>query len=217
MAVYKKGNYLGEKLLIDGPAGKLQVQCSYPEHFLQAHPLAVISHPHPLYGGNMSNKVVYNIARACNDLGYAAVRYNFRGVDQSQGNFDHGKGETDDLSAVVQFYRQRHPQSAIVLAGFSFGAYITAKAQSVLSPGGLILAAPPVSMYDFKHIIISDIPWMVLQGGNDEIVDAAQVAAWVEEQGNLSGYYYRQQADHFFHGEMDWLRGVITSSWMAAS
>jgi alpha/beta superfamily hydrolase len=226
MAVYKKGDYIGEKLLIDGPAGKLQIQTSYPQDFSPEQPMVIISHPHPLYGGNMTSKVVYNVARAFNEMGYAAIRYNFRGVAQSEGEFDSGIGETKDLLTVVQFFAQRHPESSITLAGFSFGAYITVRAIStsaqlelsptispILSLSAMLLVAPPVSMYDFSDLAIANIPWMVIQGGKDEIVDPQQVAAWAAKQLYKPQFHYLQDADHFFHGEMDWLREVITTNW----
>ena len=211
--VFKKGSYRGEKLLIDGPAGKLQVQTSYPQNFSPGQPLAVISHPHPVYGGNMTNKVVYNIARAFNEMGYAVIRYNFRGVEQSEGQYDNGIGELEDLEAVTQFFTRRHPDSLITLAGFSFGAYITARAEAVLSPAGVLLVAPPVSMYDFNALTIGAKTWIVIQGGQDEIVDPQQVSLWVENQEPAPDYFYLDHADHFFHGEMEWLRDVITSHW----
>lgn len=230
MAAYKKGNYMGEKLLIDGPAGKLQIQTSYPQDFSSAQPIVVISHPHPVYGGNMNNKVVYHIARAFNQMGYAAIRYNFRGVEQSEGEFDQAKGELEDLATVVQFFTQRHPESSLALAGFSFGAYITARAIATnalsagpsstslpLSPSAVLLVAPPVSLYDFSDLVIDRLPWMVIQGGEDDIVDPQQVDSWVAKQHHPPQYHCLPDADHFFQGKMDGLRGVIKSYWKSAT
>lgn len=201
------------KLLLDGPAGVIEAQITYPKDYQQGAPVAVICHPHPLYGGSMSNKVVFMISRSFIDMGVATLRFNFRGVGKSQGSFDEGRGESGDLQMVVDWFRQRHPDSPVWLAGFSFGAYVTARACEAIVPERLLLVAPPVTMFDFASIPDIRVPYMVVQGGKDEIINPEAVGEWVVAQPQRPVYHWMADASHFFHGRLTGLRSAILGSW----
>ncbi|WP_447729327.1 alpha/beta hydrolase [Pseudoxanthomonas suwonensis] len=130
-------------LLLPGPAGALEVAVDLPEP-ADARPLvAVVCHPLPTEGGTMHNKVVTMVARALRELGATTVRFNFRGTGDSEGEFDHGVGEREDLRAVVEWVRATHPGHALWLAGFSFGSFVTLSSAAELQPDALVSIAPP--------------------------------------------------------------------------
>ena len=121
---------------IEGPVGRVQTLVDEPE---VVRGLALVAHPHPLFGGNNANKVVYTLAHCLRDLGYLALRPNFRGVGRSDGTYDHGRGETDDLLAVLDHAARRWGDAGplpVVLAGFSFGAFVQTKVTRRLSEAG---------------------------------------------------------------------------------
>jgi len=205
--------YIGRELLLEGAAGQIEALSAYPEGFQTGDPIAVICHPHPLYGGSMSNKVVHMIAASFKQLGVATLRFNFRGVGRSEGNFDQGLGEADDLQALAAWFRERHPDSPLWLAGFSFGAYVVTRACRVVEPERLLLVAPPVTMFDFDSLPPIEVPYMVVQGGDDEIIQAEAVGAWVVAQRNRPVYHWMADTGHFFHGRLNHLRDTIVRSW----
>lgn len=140
----------GERFLIPGPNGVLEAMLDVPKEPCSADaPIAVVCHPHPLHGGTLTNKVAHTVAKAFAELGVTTLRFNFRGVGESQGEFDHGVGEVDDLQAAVQWMRARHPNARLWLAGFSFGAFVALSGQPQMNAARLLLVAPPVAMFDF--------------------------------------------------------------------
>src|SRR5690606_27036375 len=133
-----------------GPAGALELHVDLPEDDVAALPLvAIICHPLPTEGGTMHNKVVTMAARALRELGATTVRFNFRGTGESEGTFDEGRGEVDDLRAVAAWVREQRPGDAVWLAGFSFGAYVSLRAAASLKPDLLVSIAPPAGRWDF--------------------------------------------------------------------
>lgn len=206
----------GEELLIPGPAGDIEVLTSCPECYFERNPIAVICHPHPLYGGSMRNKVVHVLAESFNSLGLRSVTFNFRGVEKSAGRYDRGVGETDDLAAVVNYYRRRYPQAPIWLAGFSFGAYVALRGHRRLGAERLLLVAPPVTLFDFEALPEVEIPWMVIQGGQDEVIAPAAVSRWLHGLEKRPLLRWMADADHFFHGRINRIRDAITSLWADA-
>ena len=141
-----------QSLLLDGPAGALEVVVDFPEP-AEARPLvAVVCHPLPTEGGTMHNKVVTMVARALRELGATTVRFNFRGTGASAGEFDDGRGEREDLRAVVDWVQDARPGDRLWLAGFSFGAFVSLKAAATLQPEALISIAPPAGRWDFDGI-----------------------------------------------------------------
>ena len=168
----------------------------------------------------MHNKVVTMAARALRESGATTLRFNFRGVGHSAGTFDEGNGESDDLRAVVAWARQEHPASQLWLAGFSFGAYVALRNAAELQPGLLLSIAPPVGRsWDFDSIPHPNCPWIVIQGEDDEVVDAAAVKAWVETLSPPPEFVSMPGTSHFFHRKLMDLRGAIKSSvhpWLPA-
>lgn len=202
-----------EPFLIPGPAGVLEALVQQPESFQAGNPVAVVCHPHPLHGGTMLNKVVHIIARTFNSMGVTALRFNFRGVGCSRGRYDEGRGEQQDLAAAVAWLRQRYPESPLWLAGFSFGSYVAYQSLEALQPDRLLMVAPPVGRFEFaepKHI---EIPWLVLQGGQDDVVSPQAVSDWVHQHATRPRYEWMADADHFFHGRLNRIKQVIISAW----
>ncbi|MCC8363100.1 alpha/beta fold hydrolase [Lysobacter sp. A6] len=212
---------------IDGPAGRIEAACDDAEPASDTQPgdagapgadadagsakiVAVICHPLSTEGGSMHNKVVTMAARALRESGANTVRFNFRSVGQSAGEFDEGRGEADDLRAVVAWVRNKFPDATLWLGGFSFGAYISYKLASELKPGLLLSIAPPVGRsWDFEDIAHPNCPWLVIQGAEDEIVDAEAVKAWVDTLKPPPEFVLMPETSHFFHRKLMDLRGAI--------
>ena len=207
---------IGEELLIAGPAGAIEVLTAGPARFDPQLPIAIICHPHPLYGGSLSNKVVHILAETFNAMGLLSVSFNFRGVGRSEGRFDNGIGETADLMAVVDWFRGRYPEAPLWLAGFSFGSFVAARAHRQVQAERLLLVAPPVKLFDFGQLPEVQRPWMVIQGGRDEITEPQAVSAWVHSRRCRPDYRWMADADHFFHGRMNRLRDTVAGAWSDA-
>ncbi|WP_130415862.1 alpha/beta hydrolase [Fluviicoccus keumensis] len=192
-----------------GPAGPLETRLTLPPKPEKGQ-VAVICHPHPLYGGTMDNKVVSTLARACLERGLPVVTFNFRGVGASAGVHDHGVGEVGDCLAVIDWAAQQTGADQVVLAGFSFGSYIAAAASSRLPPGQvlrqLMLIAPPVHHYPFTSLALPP-ETLVVQGEADEVVPPEAVFVWAEQAGlpvvRLPG------CSHFFHGRLTELKQIV--------
>ncbi|KGQ18383.1 Alpha/beta family hydrolase [Lysobacter dokdonensis DS-58] len=199
---------------IDGPAGPIEAACDDPEPGVTALPIvAVVCHPLPTEGGTMHNKVVTMTARALRECGATTIRFNFRGTGQSDGTFDEGRGEADDLRTVVAWARAKYPSHTLWLAGFSFGAYVSYKCAHALQPGLLLSIAPPVGRsWDFAQIPHPNCPWIVIQGEDDEIVDAQAVQAWVATLKPAPEFVSMPETSHFFHRKLMDLRGAIKSA-----
>ncbi len=198
---------VGETVWIPGPAGPLEGLTACPERESQGV-VAVILHPHPLYGGSLQNKVVHYLSRICNRLGIPSLRFNFRGVGRSCGHYDQGRGEVADCLAVMDWVEQRRPGFPIWLAGFSFGAYVAYQAAQDPRVGRLLTVAPPVNLFDFSRVPMPTCPWTIVQGREDELVPAEVVRGWVIEQG-VAARYLELTADHFFHGALNRLQDAL--------
>lgn len=195
-------------LNLPGPAGLLECLIERPEQDERSG-TAIVCHPHPLHGGTMHNKVVTMVSRSLVELGLSTVRFNFRGVGQSQGEYDDGNGETEDLRAVADWLRRERPGDALWLAGFSFGSYVALRAAQALAPQQLIQIAPPVGRWAFDAIDLPDCPWLVVQGEADEVVDPAAVFAWVARLAKPPQLVRMPETSHFFHRRLMDLRGAI--------
>lgn len=155
----------------------------------------------------MQNKVVSTLARVFYDVGGWSVRFNFRGVGKSAGQYDAGHGEVEDLFAVVAWVRAQFPSHAIWLAGFSFGAYIAMQgAASIGDIKQLITIAPAVHNFVFPRDAKVHCPWVLAMGEQDEVVPVALVKAWVDERPEKISTIYMPTAGHFFHGQLIPLR-----------
>jgi alpha/beta superfamily hydrolase len=196
-------------LLLDGPAGVLEVAVDRSE----ATPLpavAIICHPLPIEGGTMHNKVVTMLARSLRELGLDTVRFNFRGTGNSEGSFDDGVGETDDLRTVAAWVSGQRPDAALWLAGFSFGAYVSLRMAAELQPSMLVSIAPPVGRsWDFDTLVLPTCPWLVIQGEADEVVDPQTVFAWIDAMRDPPDLVRMPDTGHFFHRKLMDLRGAI--------
>lgn len=208
------------KLHIDGPAGSIDLALDAPA----AAPtgIAVVAHPHPLYGGTRDNKVVQTLARALLALGYVTWRPNFRGVGASDGHYDEGIGETEDLLAVVAQARE-HAASLglarlpLVLAGFSFGSFVQARVAARLHEAGepaarLVLVGTAVSRFD-----VGPVPpdTLVVHGEVDETVPLQSVFDWARRQ--ELPVVVLPGADHFFHRKLTLLKRIVLSAFGASA
>jgi len=197
-----------ERLAIRGPAGVLEAIAHEAEG--AAQPLyGIVCHPHPLFGGTMDNKVVYTVARALQTSGVAALRFNFRGVGASAGAYDEGAGETQDAAAVADFGAARWPNRRLILAGFSFGAFVALRLALARDAARLITVAPPVGRFDFSELHAPPCPWLVVQGDADDVVDPNAVIAWVRRQHPAPELRVVPGVGHFFHGHLAGLRDAV--------
>jgi len=190
------------KLRIDGPGGKIETVIDDPG--AERRGLALIAHPHPLHGGSLENKVVTTIAKTLLDLGYVAVRPNFRGVGLSEGEYDHGEGEVADMQAVLDFVRARYPDLPLVLAGFSFGAVVQSRLNASAQPKHLLLVGPAVNLFQMGT---APTHTLVIHGECDELVPIDQVRAWATQHGVTLAVV--RDADHFFHKKLSELKQHI--------
>lgn len=170
---------------------------------------AVICHPHPLHGGTMQNKVAHMLARSFVAQGFLALRFNFRGVGESDGKFDDGRGELADVFAAMDYLSAQYSNLPIWLAGFSFGAAMTVLAAAERKPAGLISIAPAVSRFVRALSSQPDCPWLILQGDRDELVDVDETIAWVNELEPGPELQILEGAEHFFHGKLVLLREAV--------
>ena len=196
-----------ERLTLSGAAGAIE---AVRDAAAQPRGVAVIAHPHPLFGGTMDNKVVQTLARAFVPSGFAAVRFNFRGVGASGGVHDAGQGELDDLLAVVQHMA---PEGPIALAGFSFGAFVTSHALARLWSEREVAAAVLVGTAASRFTVAPVPPeahqrTLVVHGEHDETVPLSSVMDWARPQ--TLPVTVVPGGGHFFHGQLPLLRSLAT-------
>jgi alpha/beta superfamily hydrolase len=196
-----------ERIVVDGPSGNLEVIAenvgATAKHY------AVVCHPHPQFGGTMDNKVVTTLVRAMHETGLATLRFNFRGVGGSAGTFDAGNGETTDADAVASWGAARWPGRQLVIAGFSFGAYVALRLAQRRPASQLVMVAPPVPRFDFSGLTLPNYPSLVVQGDADEVVDPQGVIAWVDGAKPRPRLVVMPGVGHFFHGRLRELREVV--------
>jgi alpha/beta superfamily hydrolase len=193
------------KLRIDGPGGKIETVINDPIEDRKG--VAFIAHPHPLHGGTMDNKVVQTLAETLVQLGYVAVRPNFRGVGMSEGDYDHGTGEVEDMLATVRFVQGHYPDLPILLAGFSFGAYVQAQVCRRLPCRQLVLVGPAVNMFEFGDVPLGT---HIIHGEKDELVPLAWVEAWANQyEAKLTVI---KGTDHFFNRKLTQLKQAVMES-----
>ena len=197
-----------ERLTIVGPAGDLEALLETPAN-ADSTRVAVICHPHPVYGGTMTNKVVHVLAKTFNERGLPAVRFNFRGVGASVGAYDEGVGETQDALAVIDWSLQRFPGAALWLAGFSFGGAIAVRAAMARDAKRLVTVAPAVHRFAVDGVELPRCPWLLVQGDQDELVDAGEIQRWVATLAHPPRLALLAGVEHFFHGRLNELRSVV--------
>lgn len=201
-------NALTQKISLTGPAGALEALLDVPPEGVAPRGTAVIAHPHPLFGGTMDNKVVQTLARAFVLSGWRAVRFNFRGVGASEGAYDEGRGELQDLLAVVG---HSAPDGALALAGFSFGAFVTSHAVVALvarDPQAVVLVGTAASRFTVAPIDPElHERTLVLHGEADDTVPLADAMAWARPQ--TLPITVVPGGGHFFHGQLPLLRNLV--------
>lgn len=200
------------KIVIQGPAGAIQARLELPAERPRFR--AVVCHPHPLYAGTMDNKVVTTITRACRQAGGVALRFNFRGVGDSEGSHDNARGEVDDLLAAWDWLAGEYPDLPAWLAGFSFGSFVAAAGAPRLQtpPVHLLLVAPPVHHYDFEALPVPGCPVTVLQGDADEVVPPEDVHDWATASPWKPELVEFTDTGHFFHGKLNELKEEVLRS-----
>ncbi len=204
-----------ERITIPGPAGSLEALLETPAD-ADGSRVAVVCHPHPVYGGTMTNKVVHMLAKSFNARGVPSLRFNFRGVGASAGGYGEGAGETQDALAAVDWALQRVPGAALWLAGFSFGGAIAVRAAVARDAKRLVTVAPAVHRFAVGNAQLPRCPWLLIQGDNDELVDAGEIQRWVATLASPPKLALLRGVDHFFHGRLNELRAVVLE-WLDAT
>ena len=194
-------------IIIPGPKGKLEALLDIPE--TPSTHATVICHPHPLYGGTMHNKVITTLAKVCSTLGHVHIRFNYRGVGASEGEYGHMEGELSDTLAVIDWLAAHHPFKTLWLFGFSFGSYIAARA-SILRPcRQLLTVAPAVQHAQFDALPPITCPWVVVQGEQDEIVPTPLVIDFAQSRPENPQLIVLPECGHFFHGHLTLLKETL--------
>ncbi|MGB9150963.1 MAG: alpha/beta fold hydrolase [Burkholderiales bacterium] len=193
----------GEKIHIDGPVGKLEVVVNDPGPSRRA--IALVAHPHPLYGGTLDNKVAQTLAKTFFELNCVALRPNFRGVGGSEGQYDQGRGEVDDMLAVHAYAKKQFGDLPVYSAGFSFGGFVASEVLKKLKIKQLVMIAPAVGTFT-----LGDVPknTIVIHGEQDETVPYQHILDWARPQDlaviTIPG------ADHFFHRRLHHIKDFVT-------
>lgn len=205
-----------KQLFIQGEAGKLELGITVPEDAVD-DAIAIICHPHPLHEGTMNNKVVTTLAMAYNKCGIHAVRFNFRHVEGSDGEFGQGVGEMQDLNTVWDWVVSQKPNAKIYLAGFSFGAAIAMNVGAKRAPYCLVTISPPTpTIPDLKERyrwidpnLEINCPWLVVQGLEDEIIPHQSVQDFVASRKKQPKLILMEETSHFFHRKLIPLRNHV--------
>ena len=196
------------EFLIGGAAGDLEALLEIASDRDLAG-CAVICHPHPVHGGTMQNKVAHTLARSFLGLDFAALRFNFRGVGSSEGAFDEGRGELQDVLSAVTWARAEFPGLPLWIAGFSFGAAMAIRAAVTAAPDGLISVAPAVARFLDGLDPQPNCPWLIVQGDQDELVAIEETVSWLNELKPGPELVVFSDTEHFFHGKLTQLRSAV--------
>jgi uncharacterized protein len=196
-----------------GPEGRLEAILWSPSE--GSPPMAaVVCHPHPLFGGTMHNKVVYQAAKSLDALRLPVLRFNFRGTGMSEGKHDRGVGERDDVRAALDFLATKYPNLPLLVAGFSFGCWVglrvgceDARVTSLIGLGA------PVNNADFSYLARCEKPKLFVHGGNDQFGDAEKLRSIVAAAPGENNVVIVEDADHFFAGKLDQVDRAI-QDWM---
>jgi alpha/beta superfamily hydrolase len=204
-----------QAFLIPGAVGQLECALDLPdpEQFAAPRGLALVAHPHPLYGGTMDNKVAQTLARSFLALGYATVRMNFRGVGKSEGVHDHGNGETDDMALLLAHMRTQYPDLPLALGGFSFGTFVQAQLQQRLVAEGtpaerLALVGTAAGKWPMPTVPADTI---LIHGELDDTIPLTAVLDWARPQ--ELPVIVIPGADHFFHRKLQHIKNLIVQLW----
>jgi len=202
-----------ESLFVAGPAGRLEALLEEPEESAPVE-ACVLCHPHPLYGGTMHNKVVYRMARGLRRSGSVVLRFNFRGVNLSEGAHDNGNGELEDARAALNVLRERYPDLPFGLAGFSFGSRVILRFGCTLNdppPVRLIAAGFPTRLGALDHLGGCAIPKYFIQSAHDEFGPADALRKAFEIFAEHKQLQFVEASDHFFAGSLEKLEDAIAA------
>jgi alpha/beta superfamily hydrolase len=193
-----------KSVAIPGAAGHIESLIATPRTLAEPRGFAVICHPHPLFGGALSNKVTYQLASCALNAGFHAARFNFRGVGKSSGVHDEGRGETDDTLTVIEWMRERLPGAELLLMGFSFGAFVSIQAAARGRPKLQVSVAPPFGKYfaNAPRPSRPPCPWLVIQSRDDDVVPYADTQIELSHYDPPAEVATVDGAGHFFHGRL---------------
>jgi len=204
-------NHHSKNFFLAGPVGKLEAVLWTPGHGTQPRFGAVVCHPHPLFGGTLHNKVVYQAAKALDGQYGAVLRFNFRGTGLSEGKHDRGQGEQGDVAAALDFLAAEYPGLPLVLAGFSFGCWVglrvgckDARVKRLIGIGA------PVNNSDFSYLQSCEKPKLFVNGSNDEFGDLDKLEKLIETLPGEKQLVVVEGVDHFFKGKIEELGEAIT-------
>jgi alpha/beta superfamily hydrolase len=204
-------NKHSQKFYLTGRAGRMECQLDEPEGAPRG--IALVAHPHPLYGGTMENKVAQTLARAFVGLGYVTARFNFRGVGESEGTYDEGRGEVDDMEIMFDHMREQYPGLPVALTGFSFGTFVQAQFQQRLEAQGrpaerLVLVGAAAGKWAMPPVPADTI---LIHGELDDTITLTQVFDWARPLDIpvtvIPG------ADHFFHRKLVHIKNLVAQMW----
>jgi alpha/beta superfamily hydrolase len=204
-------NKLSDKFSLTGAAGNMECLLDLPPHAPRG--IALVAHPHPLYGGTMDNKVAATLARTFVALGYVAARFNFRGVGASSGVHDDGIGETDDMLVMLEHMQARYPGLPVALSGFSFGTFVMARLQQRLAAEGraaerLVLVGTAAGKWPVPEVPADTI---LIHGEADDTITLTQVLDWARPQD--IPVIVIPGADHFFHRKLGHIKNLVIQLW----
>jgi len=206
-------NKNSERFTIPGGAGQIEGMIDFPPEGAAPRGVALVAHPHPLFGGTMDNKVAVTLMRTFVGLGYVVARINFRGVGASDGVHDHGIGETDDMGLLYQYMTQRYPGLPVTLTGFSFGTFVQSQLAQRLAAAGtpaerLVLVGAAAGKWKMADIPANTI---LIHGENDDTIPLQAVLDWIRPQD--VPVIVIPGADHFFHRKLGHIKTWVQALW----
>lgn len=197
-----------------GQAGLLEGILTVPQDAKTTY-IALIGHPHSLHGGTMHNKVVTTLTQLFKSLGIASIRFNFRGVGASEGEYDAGIGESEDMLQLARDCQASYPAIQFIFAGFSFGSYVTYRAAVQWPHALLISISPPVHHYDYNPLSSYPYPWIIVQGDADEVVPVEEIRQFIPTVKPSPVYIEMPDTSHFFHGKLIELKQLLSAELQA--
>jgi alpha/beta superfamily hydrolase len=207
VAALSKGVFM-HRFLMDTGSVQLEAILREPAEGLRG--AVVVCHPHPVYGGTMDNRVVYRTAKAAAQHGYAALRFNFRGVGESTGQFDHGIGEREDAAAALRWLGDRFPGFDLVMAGYSFGAWVGLEVGSAAPRVKALLGLGlPLNMYDLGYLVLNSKPSLYIVGTMDELCSPENLDQFAGRLPSTSSVLRVEGSDHFFNGHIDLVEDMM--------